>query len=132
MLIMDRAFVKPEMCALFFSINPFSHIVMQYNSDETSFETVREKLEAEIAPVPWQDLQRPFAKGIVLYINQEIDLLTVAEKIANDDTTAVKQWVNEGVISHISDEQARQWHQDDAQLMTAIVKPWVLVQTCRS
>lgn len=90
--------------------------------------TIREKLESEIAPVQWVDLQIPFARGIVLFVDPQLELIDVAESIANDDTTKVKTWMQEAKISHITNEQAQNWYDNNSFLLTAIVKPWVLIQ----
>ncbi len=96
--------------------------------EEDVYKSIREKLEAEIAPVAWEDLQRVFARGIALFVDPELDLVDAAVEIAEDNTTKVEEWMSQNKITHITDQQAREWNDSKANLLTAIVKPWVLVQ----
>ena len=96
--------------------------------EEEVYKSIREKLEAEIAPVAWEDLQRVFAMGIALFVDPELDLVDAAVEIAEDNTTKVEEWMSQNKITHITDQQAREWNDSKANLLTAIVKPWVLVQ----
>ncbi|MCG8336224.1 MAG: DUF2288 domain-containing protein [Proteobacteria bacterium] len=96
--------------------------------EEEVYKSIREKLEAEIAPVAWEDLQRVFAMGIALFVDPELDLVDAAVEIAEDNTTKVEEWMSQNKITHITDQQAREWNDSKANLLTAIIKPWVLVQ----
>ena len=99
---------------------------------ESEFKTIREKFESEIAPVPWKDLQRSFARGITLYVTPDLNLVDVAVEIAEDNTSAVETWMENRKIVVVSDDQARAWLDSNEDLLTAIVKPWVLIQTIDS
>ena len=96
------------------------------------YQSIREKFEAEIAPAAWEDLQRPFAMGITLFVDPELDLIDVAVEVAEDNTTKVEEWISQNKIAHITDQQAMEWYTKKAELLTVIVKPWVLVQTLKS
>ncbi len=100
---------------------------VQFNEEE-EYKNIREKLEAEIAPVAWKDLQRVFARGIALYVDPDLSLVDVAVEIAEDNTTKVEEWMSQNKITRITDQQAIEWNNSKAELLTAIVKPWVLVQ----
>ncbi|MBU2515777.1 DUF2288 domain-containing protein [bacterium] len=88
-----------------------------------------EKLNNEIAPVPWKDLQIVFARGITIFVSPELELVEVAFQISNNNTSLVEQWMAEEKLDRVIDEQAKEWFETEAELLTAIVKPWVLVQT---
>jgi hypothetical protein len=97
-----------------------------------SREAVRAKLNLETAPLAWSELQRHFALGIVYAVDARLDLIDVAERIASDDRQAVSQWMKDGGIYRVSDQQARLWLDAGAALWTVVVKPWVLVQEKRA
>lgn len=87
-----------------------------------------EKLNLETAKLPWQDLQTFFAAGSVIWVDSSLDLLSVGEQLAADNSQLLAQWMEQGVVARVSDQQAREWHADDRSLWTVVIKPWVLVQ----
>ncbi len=90
-----------------------------------------EKLENEIAPVPWRDLQIPFARGITIFVSPDLDLVDVAAQMSRNNTSQIEKWMSEKKLDRVKDEQATEWFETKAELLVAIVKPWVLVQTMR-
>ena len=44
------------------------------------------KLTLETARITWSELQRHFARGVVLVVHGQLDLIKVAVKFAEDDT----------------------------------------------
>jgi hypothetical protein len=40
----------------------------------------------------------------------------------------VQQWLSDGRIARVTDDQAREWLEPDTQLWTVVARPWVLVQ----
>ena len=86
------------------------------------------KLNLETSQMPWKELLRYFAAGMVISVNHELDLVDVATRIANDDKVSVAQWMSENRIAKVSDAQASAWLEADMALWTVVVKPWILVQ----
>lgn len=94
--------------------------------DETAL--LRAKLNGETSRMAWRELLRYFAGGNVLAVQDGLDLVEVAVRIAQDDKDAVAAWLQADCIRQVSDEQARIWVDADAALWAVVVKPWVLVQ----
>lgn len=92
-------------------------------------ELLRAKINMETAKMPWAELQRYFAAGMVIVVSDSLDLVEVAARIAEDDKESVAQWVAEKRVAQISDSLAQAWSDADALLWTVVVKPWILVQT---
>jgi hypothetical protein len=86
------------------------------------------KLNMETAQIAWSELLRYFAGGHVLTISHALDLVEVAARITADDIATVQQWLEQGHIARVSDDQARIWLEADAMLWTVVARPWVLVQ----
>lgn len=95
---------------------------------ENNPELLYAKLNLETAQLHWHELLRYFASGSVILVNDELDLIDVAARIANDDKQAVAGWLESNRIAKVSDEQAKAWLDADAMLWTVVVKPWILVQ----
>lgn len=91
-------------------------------------ELLRAKLNGETSCLPWRELQRFFAGGNMIVVQDGLDLVEVALHIAQDDKDAVRTWLQAGSLVHANEEHARVWTEEDASLWAVVVKPFVLVQ----
>jgi hypothetical protein len=91
-------------------------------------EILRAKLNGETARVSWAELQRHHARGVVVRVSGELDLIDVAVAMAQDDGAAIGRWLQAGQVGKVSDEQAQDWLARDPDLWSVVVVPWVLVQ----
>ncbi|GIZ11303.1 hypothetical protein NCCP436_07190 [Pseudomonas sp. NCCP-436] len=94
--------------------------------DETS--TLYAKLLGETAAIRWQELQPFFARGALLWVDGQADLIAVAQAVASDDRDQVAEWMAQGVLGRLEDGRAEDLLQRDPQLWAVVVAPWVLVQ----
>lgn len=86
------------------------------------------KLFGETAKIDWQDLERFFAQGKLLSVARDLDLVSVAEAIANDDSAAVTQWLSSGLVERMPAETAADYAARKPELWAVVVSPWVCVQ----
>ncbi len=98
------------------------------NDDISAEELMRGKLNSETARMPWKELQRHFASGHTLYIDPSLDLIEVGYRMERDDAAQIEEWMTQSLIRPVSNDQARRWYNDDAELWTCVVRPWVLLQ----
>lgn len=89
---------------------------------------LKEKLNLETARIAWRDLQTFFAGGAVICVSASQDLLEVAEQLAADNKDLFAEWLEEGSVAMVSDDQALRWFDADASLWSVVIKPYVLVQ----
>ena len=89
---------------------------------------LRAKLKLETGRVSWLELQRHFARGVVVIVAPGADLVEVAAGIAEDDRQAVQGWLETGQLVRAEDRHARRWAEDDTAFWAVVVAPWVLVQ----
>ena len=89
---------------------------------------VRNNLAAEKAVIPYTELQKFFAKGMLVNVDQSLDLIDVAVAMAMDDATQLQDWIKSGLVQRAHDEHARNWTKADARLVAVTVTPWILVQ----
>lgn len=94
----------------------------------TQQELIRGKLNSETARIPWKELQRYFAGGFTLIVEQQLDLIDVAYQMHQDNAPQIEQWMHANLLHQVSNEQARQWFNDDAELWACVIRPWVLIQ----
>ncbi len=98
------------------------------DDDISAEELIRGKLNSETARMPWKELQRHFATGHTLYIDPSLDLIEVGYRMERDDAAQIEEWMKQSLIRPVSNDQARRWYNDDAELWTCVVRPWVLLQ----
>ncbi len=98
------------------------------NDEPVTFNTVTEKLLSETALFHWHDLQKFFAQGVVLWVDESLDLVSVASMFANDDSNQLEPLLEALQIRQPTNDQARQWYGDDVELWSVVVAPYVLVQ----
>ena len=91
-------------------------------------EDLRIKLNRETSKIGWHELQKFYAKGMVINVAPGADLIGVALKVSEDDKAAVEAWLADGTVSQVTDEQALKWVEEDATHWAVVVAPWVLVQ----
>lgn len=78
--------------------------------------------------IAWPELQRHFARGVVLVAEPTLDFLDVATALAGDDVDSTGAWTREGLLHRAADDDARRWVEAQATFRAVVVAPWVLVQ----
>ncbi|MBN3765516.1 DUF2288 domain-containing protein [Burkholderia sp. Ac-20365] len=97
-------------------------------SPDTPQSPLYHKLLGETAKIDWVDLERFFARGMLLRVARDLDLVSVAEAIASDDTTQVTQWLSAGLVERVQAETAADFAAREPELWAVVVSPWVCVQ----
>ncbi|MCJ8169628.1 DUF2288 domain-containing protein [Atopomonas sediminilitoris] len=91
--------------------------------------TLYTNLLAETARISWAELMPFFARGQLLWVAAQLDLVAVAEAIAEDRGSEVSAWMQAGLVMRLDDDQAQLWQaQDPDNLWAVVLAPWVLVQ----
>ncbi len=85
----------------------------------------------QTARIEWRSLQRFFAQGRALFVDATQDLVAVAMQVADDDLDAISRLQDAALLRLVSDDEARQWHEDDAQVWAVTVAPFILIQAQR-
>ncbi|PHS72785.1 MAG: hypothetical protein COB22_04190 [Cycloclasticus sp.] len=85
-------------------------------------------LHAETAAIDWKNLERFFAKGNLLRVASDLDLVDAALALSNDNKPVVEQWLVENRLAGVSNEEATLWAKGESNLWSVIVLPWILVQ----
>ncbi|WP_127478682.1 DUF2288 domain-containing protein [Sulfurivermis fontis] len=89
---------------------------------------LRAKLNSETARIAWPELERHFARGVVVWVAPGLDLIEVAHAMARDDSAALTAWLQAGQVARAETEQARDWHARQAEFWAVVVAPWVVIQ----
>ena len=90
--------------------------------------TLYAKLLGETASIRWEELQPFFARGALLWVDASVDLIQVAQGVAENQTENVSAWLAAGSLAKVSETQAQDFFTRDPQLWAVVVSPWVLIQ----
>lgn len=101
------------------------------NEKKDHVEVEQAKINLETAKIAWSELQRFFAAGQALVVGTELDLTEVALKMSQDDSEYVSGLISTDRIERVSDQQAKEWIEQDAQVWCVVVKPYILVQSVK-
>ena len=88
----------------------------------------RDLINAQTGRIGWSELERYFAMGRLVCVEQTEDLVEVAEKLVEDDASAVEHVRERGLLRRVTDRDALRWHDGNTEFWAVVVAPWVLVQ----
>ena len=91
-----------------------------------------EKLNLETARIQWADLERHFARGVVIVIDENLDLPNIAEKMACDDASFIQKMIQQNKIHTPTDQEALLWSSNQQEFWAVVVAPYVLIQLATS
>ncbi|NBV75902.1 MAG: DUF2288 domain-containing protein [Methylococcaceae bacterium] len=102
-------------------------LTMKNNFEDLPLEKAKVNLETSL--IAWQELQRFFAAGLAIAVDQSLDLVEVAYRFSIDDKQQVQDWIQDQRVAAVSDQQALEWYQHNTEVWAVVVKPWILVQS---
>jgi hypothetical protein len=86
------------------------------------------ELNQETSKIPWLEMQKFFASGSAIFVNEELDLVETAAELSLDNKAALEHWMYQGKVAPVNDEQAKLWLAHDTVVWAVVIAPWVLVQ----
>ena len=89
---------------------------------------LRTLLNAQAGKADWEELQRHFARGVLVLVANDLDLIEVAARVTEDDKVQIEAWMTAGKVRGPEVEDAKRWSADNSEFWTVVVAPWVLVQ----
>jgi hypothetical protein len=92
------------------------------------FEQLSARLNTETARIEWKELERHFARGVLLTVSPKLDLVEVGAHMIHDDKHIIDAWLESGELGKTSDDDAIGWSESEPSLWALVVAPWVLVQ----
>lgn len=95
-------------------------------SEEIS--TLYAKLLGETAQIEWPALEPFFARGALLWVASGLDLIAVAQALAEDDRASVAAWLGTGEVEKLSAARASGYAEGAPELWAVVVSPWVVIQ----
>lgn len=99
-----------------------------FDNDTLTGAELRAKLNLETGKLTWPELQRHFARGVVIVVEPALDLIEVAATFAEDNKSKTEQWIVMGQLRRASDADALRWQEQGTVFWAVVARPWVLVQ----
>ncbi|MCG8517396.1 MAG: DUF2288 domain-containing protein [Pseudomonadales bacterium] len=97
-------------------------------SSDQSRDELKAKLNLETSRIGWHDLQTYYARGHVVRVAADLDLLDVAAELVADNKTQFDAWMAAGQVGDVAPAMAQAWYDRNAELWAVVIAPWVLVQ----
>jgi hypothetical protein len=98
------------------------------NEENPATRPTKDELNQQTATVDWSELVKHFARGVIIYVDADLDLIDVAHHIASDDVQTIEKLLTSGSLRRASDEDARDWNMRSPQFWCVVAAPWVLIQ----
>lgn len=89
-------------------------------------------LSEQVGEIYWSELERHFARGVIIWVAADLDLIEVAMAFAKDDAERLRYWLDQKDVIKAQDAHAQTWSEAKALLRAIVVAPWVLVQERRT
>jgi hypothetical protein len=96
--------------------------------NEARRQRLRDEFHQQTARIHWCELQTHYARGSVVAVAAQLDLVEVAVQLGLDNATQFGLWIERGDVAAVSDAQAKVWFESNPVLWTVVAAPWVLVQ----
>ena len=96
--------------------------------DEPALAALQADTLKQTALIPWLELQPHFARGHLIAVSVQLDLIDVAIQLSIDNTQQFQAWIDQALVIPATDAMASDWHDRNASLWSTVVMPWVLVQ----
>ena len=88
-------------------------------------EVTKDTINFETAKIAWKDLEVYFAGGNVISVSPELDLTEVALQVTQDNAEQLKDWIDNGMIDALTDDQAKEYTDTEATVWAVVIKPWI-------
>jgi len=98
-------------------------------SEESPPESPRATLEKTMGDCLASDLETHIKRGVVIVVDEHLNLLDVAMNIAEDNAEQVSTWMQTGQLAQPTSLQIDAWEKEaNKRFVSVIVQPYVLVQ----
>src|SRR5690554_8159518 len=81
---------------------------------------IKAKLNLETSRIHWHELQTYYARGQVVRVAPELDLLDVAAELTADNKAQFEQWMTSGQVGEVAPDLARGWYDRNAELWAVV------------
>ncbi len=91
-------------------------------------ELLKHELNGQAGKITWPELEKHFARGVLIKVANDLDLIEVALSISKDDKQSINTLLTENKIQHATIEDAKLWVETQPHFWAIVIAPWVLIQ----
>ncbi len=91
-------------------------------------EELRGVLNGQTGKLEWSELEKHFARGVVIRVDPTLDLIDIAIAFVRDNKPQIESWISAGHVSKANDQDASNWSAHKPVFWAVVVAPWVLIQ----
>jgi len=95
---------------------------------EHSHEELCAILNEQTGKLHWPDLEKHFARGVVIKVAEDMDLIEVAAAVVEDNKKLIENWMASSLVSNADDKDAKKWIKNQPEFWTVVVAPWVVIK----
>lgn len=95
---------------------------------EQSREELCNRLNEQTGKLGWAEIEKHFARGVVITVSQDLDLIEVAVAIVEDNMTVMDTWMKETKVGNADAKDAMDWVKRQPEFWAVVVTPWLLIQ----
>lgn len=89
----------------------------------------KDDLALSVDEALWSWLRAHLGRGGLILVDNDLDLVEAAVKVASDDTGPIEEWISKGKIGKPSESQIHAWDADTQKKFSMlIISPYVLIQ----
>ncbi len=88
-----------------------------------------ESFKRDLAEVCWRELKIHLQRDAIITVSTALDIITVAEAVANDNKDAVEGWIENNQLGKPSEDQLKSWEENqEKSFKMLIIQPFILIQ----
>ena len=88
-----------------------------------------ESFKRDLAEVCWRELKIHLQRDAIITVSTALDIITVAEAVANDNKAAVADWIDNNQLGKPTEDQLKSWEENQEKpFKMLIVQPFILIQ----
>ncbi|VAW85712.1 hypothetical protein MNBD_GAMMA16-294 [hydrothermal vent metagenome] len=89
---------------------------------------LKDEFNGQTGKITWPELEKYFARGVLIKVANDLDLVEVALSISKDDKQYINTLLTENQLQHANIEDAKQWNETQPSFWAIVTAPWVLIQ----
>jgi hypothetical protein len=93
---------------------------------------IEQKTNLETGRISWTEIQPHFARGAMILIDSDLDLVKIASAFIRDDREWIATLLGGNRVRKPNMLDAERWFTVDMEFWAVVVAPWILVQETSS
>ncbi len=90
------------------------------------------ELNRQTGRITWLELEKYFARGVVIKVFHDLDLVEVALSISRDNKQHIDDLLTKHHLEHASIDDAKLWTESQPDFWAIVIAPWVLIQEIKN